>query len=180
MDTKSNAWGFGFFVVFNNFMFLWRENASLSEKYILQNVWMVPPIGGRYGWFHQTPSSGILTRGIGERWWSADDDQQQMIIACMDAEYLISEMMFGMTLSELWQSDLQIGERHCIDGTGSTSQLNTSTSASFCCRKVAFTYVSNQTDIDGLMREGQTFQVSADDCSRYRRMVNSAPFRLFL
>ena len=49
-------------------------------------------------------------------WWSADDDQQQMIIACMDAEYLISEMMFGMTLSELWQSDLQIGERHCIDG----------------------------------------------------------------
>ena len=58
-----------------------------------------------------------------------------MIIACMDAEYLISEMMFGMTLSELWQSDLQIGERHCIDGTDSTSQLNTSSQRVFVAGK---------------------------------------------
>ena len=97
----------------------------------------------------------------------------------MDAEYLISEMMFGMTLSELWQSDLQIGERHCIDGLAPPRSSTRRHQRVFVAGKLRL-HVSKQTDIDGLMREGQTFRVSADDCSRYRRTVNSAPFRLFL
>ena len=176
MDTKSNAWGFGFFVVFNNFMFLRRENASLSEKYIYRMYgWFLRLVGGMDG-FIKRPAAAFWPEALViSGWWSTTDDHclhgcrisDQWDDVWDDTVRALAEWFANRRAALHWWDWLHLAAQHIE-------------SASFCCRKVAFTYVSKQTDIDGLMREGQTFQVSADDCSRYRRMVNSTPFRLFL
>ena len=133
---------------------VWMVSSNAQQRHFDPGHWWALVISG---WWSTTDDHCLHGCRISDQWDDVWDDTVRAL----------AEWFANRRAALHWWDWLHLAAQHIE-------------SASFCCRKVAFTYVSKQTDIDGLMREGQTFRVSADDCSRYRRMVNSAPFRLFL